>query len=122
MSLVNIHPSSLILYPLAFIPNLSLYAKFHCFSFDFSTFSGGVGWVGCLVGWLVKCGNKAKPSLAGAWSFTRFCKINANITCSSNKLIYCLTCDKCGKQYIGETERELKERIQEQQVQLSGRN
>ena len=40
-------------------------------------------------------------------------EINANITCSSKNLIYCLTCDKCGKQYIGQTERELKERIQE---------
>ena len=40
-------------------------------------------------------------------------EINANITCSSKNLIYCLTCDKCGEQYIGETERELKERIQE---------
>ena len=40
-------------------------------------------------------------------------EINANISCSSKNLIYCLPCDKCGKQYIGETERELKERIQE---------
>ena len=27
--------------------------------------------------------------------------------------MYCLTCDKCSKQYIGQTDRTLKERIQE---------
>ena len=28
-------------------------------------------------------------------------------------MVYCLTCDKCSQQYIGQTDRTLKERIQE---------
>ena len=40
-------------------------------------------------------------------------EINASISCHSRNLIYILTCDKCSLQYIGQTERELKTRIQE---------
>ena len=40
-------------------------------------------------------------------------EINANISCQSKNLIYCITCQKCFMQYIGQSERTLKERIQE---------
>ena len=40
-------------------------------------------------------------------------EVNAPISCSSKNVVYCLTCDKCSQQYIGQTDRTLKERIQE---------
>ena len=42
-------------------------------------------------------------------------EINANISCQSKNLIYCITCQikNCNLQYIGQSERTLKERIQE---------
>ena len=42
-------------------------------------------------------------------------EINANISCQSKNLIYCITCQikNCSLQYIGQSERTLKERIQE---------
>jgi len=35
-----------------------------------------------------------------------------NVTCRSNNLIYCITCKKCQKQYVGQTKRKLMERFQ----------
>ena len=32
--------------------------------------------------------------------------------CASNNLVYCITCKKCGKQYVGQTKNSLKERFQ----------
>ena len=40
-------------------------------------------------------------------------EINAPITCNTKNVIYCLSCDKCGQQYIGQTARELKDRIKD---------
>ena len=40
-------------------------------------------------------------------------EINRPISCQTRNIVYCLTCDKCSKQYIGQTDRTLKERIQE---------
>ena len=34
-----------------------------------------------------------------------------NVCCSSSNLIYCLTCKRCGIQYVGQTKRELKVRF-----------
>ena len=34
-----------------------------------------------------------------------------NVCCSSSNLIYCITCKRCGIQYVGQTKRELKERF-----------
>jgi len=33
-----------------------------------------------------------------------------NVTCNSSNIIYCITCKKCGKQYVGQTKRRLKDR------------
>ena len=35
-----------------------------------------------------------------------------NVSCKSNNLIYCITCKKCNKQYVGQTKRRLMERFQ----------
>ena len=35
-----------------------------------------------------------------------------NITCKSSNLIYCITCRKCGKQYVGQTKRKILQRFQ----------
>ena len=39
--------------------------------------------------------------------------IIGNIKCTTRNLIYIITCQKCMKQYIGETKRELKRRLYE---------
>ena len=36
-----------------------------------------------------------------------------NICCQSSNLVYCLQCNTCGKQYVGQTKRKLLERLQE---------
>ena len=36
-----------------------------------------------------------------------------NITCNSSNLIYCITCRKCKKQYVGQTKRTLMKRFNE---------
>ena len=35
-----------------------------------------------------------------------------NVDCTSNNLVYCINCKKCGKQYIGQTKNTLKTRFQ----------
>ena len=35
-----------------------------------------------------------------------------NISCRSSNLIYCITCDRCGIQYVGQTSLRLKDRFQ----------
>lgn len=35
-----------------------------------------------------------------------------NVTCKSNNLIYCITCKRCGLQYVGQTKRRLMDRFQ----------
>jgi hypothetical protein len=37
--------------------------------------------------------------------------ITDNLTCSSSNLIYLITCNKCQKQYVGETGRTIRERL-----------
>ena len=32
--------------------------------------------------------------------------VNTSVTCTTSNIIYCITCDKCGEQYVGETEKE----------------
>ena len=34
-----------------------------------------------------------------------------NVTCRSSNLIYCITCKRCSKQYVGQTLRMLRERL-----------
>ena len=40
-------------------------------------------------------------------------QINREVSCLSKNIIYCITCKKCKMQYIGESERTLKERFSE---------
>jgi hypothetical protein len=35
-----------------------------------------------------------------------------NVSCQSNNLIYCITCTRCNKQYVGQTKRRLMDRFQ----------
>ena len=35
-----------------------------------------------------------------------------NVTCNSNNLVYCITCWRCEKQYVGQTKNSLKQRFQ----------
>ena len=39
-------------------------------------------------------------------------RINDNLNCKFNNLIYLIECKKCTKQYIGETKRQLHERLE----------
>ena len=41
----------------------------------------------------------------------KFCT-KINITCRSSNLVYCITCRKCDKQYVGQTKRTILERFQ----------
>ena len=40
-------------------------------------------------------------------------EINCSVNCESENIIYLLGCNRCPQQYIGETERSLKERLSE---------
>ena len=48
--------------------------------------------------------------------------INTNVNCSSKNIIYLLGCKKCSQQYIGESERTLRERFAEHKGYVSTRN
>ena len=39
--------------------------------------------------------------------------INRPVNCQTQNILYCITCKKCSLQYIGESERSLKERFSE---------
>ena len=39
--------------------------------------------------------------------------INTSVNCQAKNILYCISCDKCSLQYIGESERTLKERFSE---------
>ena len=39
--------------------------------------------------------------------------INTSVNCQTKNILYCISCDKCSLQYIGESERTLKERFSE---------
>ena len=39
--------------------------------------------------------------------------INTSVNCKSTNIVYCITCIKCKMQYVGESERSLKERFNE---------
>ena len=48
--------------------------------------------------------------------------INMNVNCSTQNIIYLLSCKKCSQQYIGETERMLKERFSEHKTYVNTNN
>ena len=48
--------------------------------------------------------------------------INSSVDCSSQNIIYLLGCKKCPQQYIGETERMLKERFSEHRGYVNTKN
>ena len=39
--------------------------------------------------------------------------INCEADCTTSNTVYCLSCSKCGEQYIGTTKKEIKERFKE---------
>ena len=45
-------------------------------------------------------------------------KIQTNISCNSNNLIYLIGCDNCGLQYIGQTNRTLRHRFHNQRFDI----
>ena len=47
--------------------------------------------------------------------------INTSVTCKSTNLIYCISCQNCRMQYIGETERSLQERFSEHKQYVTSR-
>ena len=53
-------------------------------------------------------------SASGRTYMSRF-----NISCCSSNLIYCITCKRCGLQYVGQTKRELKMRLSEHFLKIS---
>ena len=48
--------------------------------------------------------------------------INCTVDCSTNNIIYLLGCKKCPQQYIGETERTLKDRFAEHRGYVNTNN
>ena len=56
----------------------------------------------------VKEGKRVK---ATATNFT--VEINRQVNCQSRNILYCITCDKCTVQYIGESDRTLQNRFSE---------
>ena len=40
-------------------------------------------------------------------------KINGTFNCKTRNVVYCITCEKCKLQYIGQTTRSLNERVRE---------
>ena len=48
--------------------------------------------------------------------------INCSVNCSTNNIIYLLRCKKCPQQYIGETERKLKDRFAEHKGYVNTNN
>ena len=41
-----------------------------------------------------------------------------NVSCNSNNLVYCITCNRCGKQYAGQNKNSLKERFKSHFYQI----
>ena len=48
--------------------------------------------------------------------------INAAVICKSTNIIYCISCQNCKMQYIGETERSLQERFSEHKAYVMSRH
>ena len=45
--------------------------------------------------------------------------INASVNCKTTNIIYCITCQKCKMQYIGESERSIQERFSEHKTYVA---
>ena len=56
----------------------------------------------------IKEGKFVKASKSG-----QIVEIDGSYTCQSKNVIYCVNCEKCRMQYIGQSERTLQERVQE---------
>ena len=48
--------------------------------------------------------------------------INSSVDCSSSNMIYLLGCKKCPQQYIGESERKLRDRFIEHKGYVNNKN
>ena len=62
----------------------------------------------CTICPFVEEGHKVKSSNS---SF--ICDINKPVTCNTENVIYAISCKKCNEQYIGQTGRQFKQRMQE---------
>ena len=58
----------------------------------------------------VQTGNHAKSSASHYHH-----EITQNVNCTTSNVIYLITCQKCDAQYVGETDRKLKDRFAEHQ-------
>jgi len=56
---------------------------------------------------LLNCSGTIKCTVTG-----KIFHAKKNITCRSSNLVYCITCKKCDKQYVGQTKRMILERFQ----------
>ena len=64
--------------------------------------------LGCPICPFVSTGKWVKSSATN----TRI-EINQAVNCQTKNVIYCLSCKKCKKQYVGETDRKLQDRFSE---------
>ena len=61
----------------------------------------------------VNCSYVKEGKIVKAFASKVAVSINAVVTCETSNVVYCISCKKCKIQYIGKTEREIKERISE---------
>ena len=64
----------------------------------------------CIYCSYILTGDKAKSSASDYHH-----EIRQDVNCNSSNVIYLITCQKCEVQYVGETDRKLKERFSEHQ-------
>ena len=72
----------------------------------------GGAFVGCSAARCLSCRLHAPPSKTCKISHNGVpFKIQGTITCDSKNVLYIITCDKCQKQYVGETGRNIRDRL-----------
>ena len=49
-------------------------------------------------------------------------EINRPVNCQTRNILYCISCDRCPAQYIGQSERSLQDRFSEHRGYVSNRN
>ena len=49
-------------------------------------------------------------------------EINRPVNCQTRNILYCITCDRCSQQYIGESERTLQDRFSEHKGYVNNSN
>ena len=59
----------------------------------------------------IYCDNMDKTSHIYSYTTKQSDESQFNICCQSSNLVYCLQCNRCGKQYVGQTKRKLLKRL-----------